>query len=256
MRTKIIKSTYLPLYRQKQPLTLAKHLAKLRETDRFSFGYSISYAAVHSSMIEGNPIDFDRYLSYSESGMNTKSKSYHEIQDLIKAYDFARKHPLTYANFLKAHAILSSSTIEEKRYRGKIRDKNVYIFAGGKRIYTGTNAIDLPDEMEAFFNDIGIILQRVLTLTEVFYFASMLHLVFVQIHPFADGNGRAARLLEKWFLSERIGSEAWLIKSEKLYQKRIKSYYNNINIGFDYNNLNYALSIPFLLMLPMALRIK
>jgi len=39
---------------------------------------------------------------------------------------------------------------------------------------------------------------EVLTDSELF-FAALIHLVFVKIHPFDDGNGRAARLLEKWF---------------------------------------------------------
>jgi Fic family protein len=84
----------------------------------------------------------------------------------------------------------------------------------------------------------------------------MIHLCFVKIHPFADGNGRTARLLEKWFLASHLGTKAWYIASEKLYQTRLKSYYKNVDIGKTYESLNYDLSIPFLLMLPMALRIK
>jgi len=258
MRTKLIKSSYLELYKVKQPITISKHLGKVKpvDTDRFSFGYSISAAAVHSSMIEGNPIDFDSYLKFSESGMNTKSKSYKEIQDLIKAYDYATKHDLTYSNFLKAHKFLSETNISEQKYKGKLRDKDVFVYASGKKIYTGTGIDRLEGEMNTFFEDIHILLERNLSLTETFYFASMIHLVFVQIHPFADGNGRSARLLEKWFLSEKIGERAWFIKSEILYQKRIKSYYKNVNIGNNYLKINYDLCLPFLFMLPMALRIK
>jgi Fic family protein len=48
-----------------------------------------------------------------------------------------------------------------------------------------------------------------LSAEEVFYFASFIHLRFVHIHPFRDGNGRAARLIEKWFIAEKLGKQFW-----------------------------------------------
>ena len=110
--------------------------------------------------------------------------------------------------------------------------------------------------MAALFEDIATLLDKDLTLSESFYYASMLHLPLVQIHPFADGNGRMARLLEKWFLSESIGGRAWYIPTEKLYEKRLKQYYKQVNIGDTYDTIRYDYALPFLLMLPMALRVK
>jgi len=114
----------------------------------------------------------------------------------------------------------------------------------------------VSEELDKLMNDITILKVRKMSVSEVFYYASMIHLVFVHIHPFADGNGRAARLLEKWFLSEMLGSSAWAIRSEKLYQNRRAAYYKNLNIGATYENADYDLSIPFLLMLPMSLTAK
>ena len=258
MRTELIKSTYLDFYKKKQPITLTKHFNSLKEMpfNDETFGYSASLASVFSSMIEGNIIDFDTYLKYSASGMNTKSKPFKEIEDLIKAYQFAHKSALNVTNFLKAHSLLSKTLITEVKYKGKIRDKAVYIFGAGIKIYTGASPDIVNDEMNKFFNDIDILLKREMSITEIFYFASMIHLILAKIHPFADGNGRSARLLEKWFLAQKLGVKAWFIQSERLYQTRIKSYYKNIDIGTDYTTNNYELSIPFLLMLPMALTMK
>lgn len=258
MKTILLKSSYLDFYKKKQPITLVKHFNKVKETpfNEDSFSYSLSMASVYSSMIEGNNIDFDSYLKYSTSGMNTKSKSFKEIEDLINAYQYANKSDLNINSFLKAHSVLSKTLISESKYRGKIRDKAVYIFGAGVKVYTGAAPEIVTNEMKSLFSDIDILLKRELSISDVFYFAAMIHLVLAKIHPFADGNGRSARLLEKWFLAQKLGVKAWFIQSEKLYQTRIKSYYKNIDIGIDYTNNNYDLCIPFLLMLPMALKIK
>ena len=85
---------------------------------------------------------------------------------------------------------------------------------------------------------------------EVFYFASFIHLVFVLIHPFQDGNGRAARLVEKWFLIEKIGQKATSVQLEKYYFKHLKEYYSNIKaLGLEYDDLDYDKSLDFLLMI-------
>ncbi|MBC7652535.1 MAG: Fic family protein, partial [Deinococcales bacterium] len=86
------------------------------------------------------------------------------------------------------------------------------------------------------------------------YYAAFIHLTFVNIHPFSDGNSTISRLLEKWFLAEKLGERAWYIKSEKYYYKNVDSYYKNLaRLGLFYEGLNYEKSVPFLLMLPKSL---
>ena len=255
MKSNLITSEYLNYYKSKQPISILKHFNKIKETalNAESFGYNIAKSSVYSSMIEGNPIDFDSYLRYTNSGFNTKSKSFKEIQDLINAYDFASKNPLNKKNILTAHKILSKNLIEEEKYSGKIRDKDVFIFGGGIKIYEGAKKEIVVQEMEMLYKDLKILIAREMTMNELFYYAAMIHLVFVKIHPFADGNGRMARLLEKWFLSQQLGKKAWFIQSEKLYQNRLKSYYGKMSMGPKYESTNYDLCVPFLLLLPMSL---
>jgi Fic family protein len=83
----------------------------------------------------------------------------------------------------------------------------------------------VSEEMSKLFADIHDLLGAKLSATESFYYASMIHLVLVKIHPFNDGNGRTARLLEKWFLAEKLGARAWYLQSERIYYQHHREYY-------------------------------
>ena len=108
---------------------------------------------------------------------------------------------------------------------------------------------NVGQELDKLFHDIELLQNRELNSFEIFYYASLIHLVFVKIHPFQDGNGRTARLMEKWFLIEKLGEKANSVQLEKNYYKNLKDYYANIKkIGLEYEKLDYKKCLDFLLM--------
>ena len=258
MKLQLLTDKYLPYFESLQVYTLQKHFNKLKkkalQNDSFDFYWSSS--AVYSSIIEGNPISIESYWKYREFDINTRSKPYKEIQDLIKAYQFAQENSISWRSVMKAHKTLSNHLLKEaKKYQGKVRDSSVGIYEDGKvLVYMAAETAIVKDELKKLMADIKTLVKADLSINDCFYFASMIHLRFSQIHPFADGNGRTARLLEKWFLVQKLGKSAWLIESEKYYQKSIVRYYKNINLGKTYTALDYDKCLPFVLMLPDALR--
>ena len=223
------------------------------ENSNTNFDYLIQASAVYSSNIEGNSIDLNSYMNYKLSQEKFSStKEMQEIENLISAYNYAKKNELSETNLLKCHKILSE-TLLIKSKQGKYRIEKVGVFGKKGLVYLAIEAEFVEKVMSDFFKQILELLNQNLSLNEIFYFASLIHLKFAHIHPFRDGNGRVARLLEKWFLSEKIGQELWTIPSEQFYKEHQSNYYQNINLGVNYYELNYDKCLPFLTMLPNCL---
>ena len=68
-----------------------------------------------------------------------------------------------------------------------------------------------------------------------------------------DGNGRAARILEKWFIAEKLGNEFWKIPSEEFYKNNQAEYYSAIDLGVNFYEIDYDKSLAFLKLLPNCL---
>lgn len=218
------------------------------------FDYLTKSSAIYSSNIEGNSIDLNSYMNYELNKDKFKvGKEIEEIEDLIEAYEFAQKNSLNETNLLTCHKIFSE-TLLIKSKRGKYRIEQVGVFGKSGLAYMAIEPEFVEQEMKIYFSDIEELISSNLNEKEVYYFASLIHLIFAHIHPFRDGNGRAARLIEKWFISEKLGRDYWKISSEEYYKVNQARYYDTINLGVNYYELNYAKCLGFLEMLPNCLK--
>jgi Fic family protein len=251
----ILSNDLLSEYLEKAPKGLNHAFEALKDadisTDSFSFYTSVS--SVFSSKIEGEAIELDSYIKHKKFGIEYSPDYTKKIDDLYDAYSFAKVNKLNKETIAQAHSLLSKNILTKNK-QGKYRTQNMYVSTPDGRIeYVAASPFELEAEMEKFYTDLTLLLKTEMSIEEAFFYASMIHLVFVKIHPWNDGNGRSARLIEKWFLAEKLGYKAWFVQSEKMYYNQHQTYYSNIRLlGLEYPTLDYNKALPFLLMLPSS----
>lgn len=228
--------------------TIIEGLDKIETpVDYFRFYNSVS--SVYSSKIEGEEIDFDSYFKYKFLNISYKPDYTKKPDDLFMAYEYIFGNELNFENLKTAHSILSANLLPSSQ-QGLVRSNTMFVLNSDDRIdYVAAEPSKLDTELQRLFADIEYLLHTELSHEEVLYFGSYIHLVFVKIHPFQDGNGRSARLLEKWFLIQKLGEKATAIQLEKNYYINLQLYYRNLRIlGIDYELLDYNKALDFLLM--------
>lgn len=256
VQLQILPVALLQTYLEQVSKTVATNFDNLKDSelsaDTFSFYTSVS--AVFSSKIEGEHIELDSFIKHKKLGVSFLPDYTQKIDDLYEAYQFAKQSPLNAEAIQQAHQLLTKHILQEE-HRGKIRTMNMFVMTpDGKIEYVACQPADVVQEITKLYNDIDTLLKAKLSFEETLFFASLIHLVFVKIHPFEDGNGRTARLLEKWFLAQKLGAKAWFVQSEKYYYDHHQAYYANIRLmGLEYEVLDYGQAGEFLGMLVEAM---
>jgi Fic family protein len=255
---KIISLDLLEQYKTAFDKTLQLSFEELHDSELSigTFSFYTSVSAVFSSKIEGEDMEMDSYIKHKRFGTKYQPDYTRKIDDLYDAYLFAQKNKLTGKTLERVHAQLTKHILQ-KSQQGKFRLGNMFVVTkDGKIEYVAASPGHVKTEMKKLYADIETLLATEMSFEEVFFFASMLHLVFVKIHPFEDGNGRTSRLLEKWFLAQKLGANAWFVQSEKNYYTQHQTYYTNIRrLGLEYEELEYSDALPFLQMLPNCLNL-
>ena len=160
-------------------------IKQLREYYRIGLTWS-------SNALEGNSLTESETKVVLEDGITIGGKplkdhfeaiGHSEAFDLL--YKLAENQDITEANILGLHRLFYYRV--EAETAGKYRERNVIITGTD---FTPPAPAAVPHAMLEFIEN----LPRLRQLPPVEY-AAMLHLQLVNIHPFVDGNGRAARLL-------------------------------------------------------------
>lgn len=195
-----------------------------------------------STSIEGNKLaehQVDKVLSGSK--VNADNKSIIEVknyQDAVREVEklAEQKKEVSNALILDLHAKLMKSLLPSEKL-GKFRPGEIYVVDdlgdGREELrYKGPDADDVPQlisEMIKWYKkateqDLHPVIK-----------AGILHLQFVSIHPFSDGNGRIARLLTQFSLYKDGWDFRKIIVLEEFYNKNRQDYYNAENFVQGHN---------------------
>ncbi len=257
LKFKILQYSLLEGYRKRVDKTVKDNFDALTDSELSAepFSFYTSVSAVFSSKIEGEEIELDSFIKHKKLGVKFLPDYTRKIDDLYGAYQFAQETHLEKTAVTAAHKLLTKHILQASQ-RGVVRNTNMFVMTpDGKIEYVACPPGKVNEEMEKLYHDVSLLLSAELDFAESLFFASMIHLVFVKIHPFNDGNGRSARLLEKWFLAQKLGAKAWFVQSEKYCYEHHQLYYTNIrHMGLEYDLLDYRKAMPFLLMLPDSIK--
>ena len=251
MKFKILPSDTLLPHFSIQEDELGNRMVNFQEFQNTiqDFTFYTSSSVVYSSKIEGVEIELDSYLKHKLLGVKFLVDYTKKADDLFEAYSFARSRILNEKSILQAHKLITKNFLKASE-RGRWRVSPMFVMGGERILYVATNPEQVKGELVNFFADLSLLLKTELSIRETFFYASLLHLIFLNIHPLNDGNGRTARLLEKWFLASKLGDRAWQIPSEKYYYHNKNEYYHNLQrIGFEYDTMDYTKALPFVNML-------
>lgn len=254
----LCKKHLLPIYLKEYSTSLQQrlrprgHEKKIPMTSMPDLGFLLDSAAVYSSNIEGNTLDLNSFLNSRMSPKKHRPKEAQEIEDLVSAYAFARKNTLDEKNILQAHKILSQEFVAPSR-RGIYRKEPVGVFSHNGLVYMAVEPHLVAGEMRDLFTMVTKLTREKQSPGERLFWASWFHLMIALIHPLSDGNGRTARLCEKWFLASAFGEHSFALPTEEQYWLQRSEYYTALKLGVNYWEADVSKALPFFSLLPRAL---
>lgn len=147
----------------------------------------------NTNAIEGNTLSLQEtktVLLGKKIPSKGKEKDIKEVENMKECIDFLFEYngELTEEVILKLHYIEQKNIMDDA---GKYRNVNVRVGT-----YICPSYTEVPKLMQEFINWYKESKSKL----HQFELASLVHLKFVRIHPFRDGNGRMARLLMNFVL--------------------------------------------------------
>ena len=179
--------------------------------------------SIHSSLkIEANSLSLGQVRDVINGRtVLGEQKEIQEVKNAYSAYELLTElNPYSIDELKKLHGIMTKYLVDES---GAFRVGEEGVFNGDECIFMAPPARLVPSLMEDLFDWINRSKEEVHPLI----LSSVFHYEFVFIHPFADGNGRMARLWHSAFLTN-WNSIFEFIPIESQIEKFQAEYYDAI----------------------------
>ena len=189
-----------------------------------------------STSIEGNKLaQFEVGKVLEGKAVRASQKDILEVENYyhaLKALDEMAKNkgPITKEEILRLHKLVIDGLVEKDKV-GKYRPSDVYVIddLGDGREMVRFKAPDAKLVSKMVDELLDWLKKSKREGTHPIIRAGILHLQFVTIHPFTDGNGRVARLLTQLLLYREGWDFRKIIVLEDYYNRDRMSYYNAEN---------------------------
>ena len=189
----------------------------------------------HSTSLEGNKLTYAQTedIIKGQAIQTPRVRDAREIVNYRRAIGIVsgtQEKQMTIGLIFSIHRILGTGVLPDK-YLGAFRKKNAVIMSSltGDVVFDPPSASEIETEMEDLISWENNNSQEVHPLIK----SGIIHYELVRIHPFADLNGRTARLIATWSLYRDGFDINKYFSLEEYYDQNPKAYYNALDSAND-----------------------
>lgn len=154
---------------------------------------------------------------------NPKTKDDKMVVNTIDGCNYAYQHPITGHNIRKLWEMVVDGVCENQQHQGTLyRDGMVYIGSHNRIVHVPAAPEQLPERMDALFSFRE-------TEADPLLMSFVAHFYFVYIHPFCDGNGRLARILNASQLYHSGYRKMKNLPLSSAINDQLSGYYGSLN---------------------------
>lgn len=201
---------------------------------------------VATSAIES--IDFNRdSVRNIMKGLAPKDEEENRIFGLKQGFEFIshKENKITEENIYKLYMMTIGNFLddESRLEQGNFyRHDTVYVMSD-KVEHSGIDHKKLPEYMKSLA-EFANVKDNINDLLK----ATMLHFYIAYLHPYFDGNGRMARLIQMWFLIQKGYESTLFVPFSSYVEKSRKKYYDAYTLVEENYKLSGVIDItPFLI---------